>query len=317
MDIRDLRYLLAVADGGTLTRAAERLHVSRQAVAKALRSLEAEAGACLFERRDGALVPTERGAAFVEGARPVVDAFDRLCADNLRYPGGAPADGGGTVREALSVALVTGGREALPAGFIEGFSAAYPWVALGIEEMSTDAVFDAVARGNSEVGIVGSHPELIGDLDYVCVRHVGVWLYVPRDHPLASRGEVSLADLDGLPMVTAGRHNHVHRFVMLRCGRAGVAPDVRATATDPALLGYLARENAAACFGFPASVAPPPPGFAVLRLDVDGGDEFGTYVVRRPVARGGPAGPGRAALRFWEAALAAAGRERGGALGAV
>ena len=45
MDIRDLRYIIALNDCGTLTRAAERLHMSRQAVAKAVRGVEAEAGA--------------------------------------------------------------------------------------------------------------------------------------------------------------------------------------------------------------------------------------------------------------------------------
>ena len=55
MDIRDLRYVIALNDCGTLTKAAKRLHVSRQAVAKTVRNLEAEAGARLFERIDALL----------------------------------------------------------------------------------------------------------------------------------------------------------------------------------------------------------------------------------------------------------------------
>lgn len=317
MDVRDLRYLLAVADGGTLTRAAETLHVSRQAVAKALRSLEAEAGACLFERHGGAFVPTERGAAFVGEARPVVEAFDRLCADNLRYPGGAPAGGGRAVREALSVALVTGGRMVLPRGLIEGYSAANPWVSLNVEEMSTDAVLGSVAQGNYEIGIVGSHPELIEGFEFVCVERMGIWLCVPAGHRLAGRDALALGDLDGLPLVTAGQHNHVHRFVMRRCEQAGVVPDVRATTTDTSLLGYLAHEHAAAWFGFPPSVARPPEGAVVLPVEVDGGRDFGTYFIRRPPAggRGGVSGAGgtggapavsRAARKLWDAACAGA-----------
>ena len=50
MDIRDLRYVIALNDCGTLTKAAERLHVSRQAVAKTVRNVEAEAGARLFDK---------------------------------------------------------------------------------------------------------------------------------------------------------------------------------------------------------------------------------------------------------------------------
>ena len=60
MDIRELRYVIALNDCGTLTKAAERLRVSRQAVAKTVRNLEAEAGALLFERIDAGYVPTDR-----------------------------------------------------------------------------------------------------------------------------------------------------------------------------------------------------------------------------------------------------------------
>lgn len=309
MDIRELRHILAVADGGTLSRAAEALHVSRQAVAKTLRGAEVEVGAPLFERRGGTLLPTERGAALIEEARPLVVAFDELCRTHLRHPSGAPA-GPDSVRDTLAVALVTGGREALPDGLLERYAALCPQVTLDVEEMSTDAVLDAVAQGNAEIGIVGTHPELIGELgvDFTCIRHVGVWLYVPARHPLAVRKEATLRDLDGLPMVTAGRHNHVHRFVMLRCGQAGVRPDIRATTTDTALLGHLVRKHNAICFGFPAEVKEPPAGLVAVHLAIKGGDAFGTYLIRRPTPARGNGVPTthRSARRFWTLAQALA-----------
>ena len=296
MDIRELRHILAIADGGTLTRAAEMLHVSRRAVAKTLRSAEVEVGAPLFERRNAALIPTERGDALIKGARPITATFDELCRVNLRHPSGAPAKPDG-VRAALSIALVTGGREALPHGLLERYSALHPHVALDVEEMSTDAVFDEVRRGGANIGIVGTHPELAGEFDRLCVRRVGVWLYVPEGHPMAGREKVALTDLDGLAMVTAGRHNHVHRFVMLRCAEAGVRPDIRATTTDTTLLGHLVSEHNAACFGFPPDVQAPPAGSATVRLAIEGGDEFGTYLIRRPAGKG-PV-PSAAARQFW------------------
>ncbi len=302
MDIRDLRYILAINDCGTLTRAAERLHVSRQAVAKSLRGVEVEAGAHLFERVGSRYLPTERGEELVSGGRQIVAAFDQLCSHTLRHPGGSAA-AEAAPRESLTVALVTGGREALPPGLIERYSALYPQVALSIEEMSTDAVLEAVERGNAEVGIVGSHPALLGTLDFICLRRVGVWLYVPADHPLAKLPSLELADLDRLPMVTAGEHNHVHRFVMDRCAQAGVRPDVRATVTDTSLLGHLLYEHNASCFGFPPSVSETPRGFVALRLCVQGGEWFGTYVVRRSPGPRGSGLPDRRAVRtFWSLA---------------
>ena len=126
MDIRDLRYVIALNDCGTLTRAAERLHVSRQAVAKTVRNLEAEAGARLFERIDAGHVPTERGEELVSGGRRVVAAFDQLCERTLRHPGGAP-DARGELREPLNIALVTGGRKAVPKGLFERYAACGAW----------------------------------------------------------------------------------------------------------------------------------------------------------------------------------------------
>ena len=302
MDIRDLRYILAVNDCGTLTKAAQRLHVSRQAVAKSLRGVEAEADARLFEHVGDAWLPTERGEEIVAAGRQIVAAFDRLCLRTLRHPGGAP-DARGNPRETLAVALVTGGREALPGGLFERYSTLYPQVALSVEEMSTDAVLEAVERGNADLGVVGSHPTLLGTLDFVCVRRVGVWLYVPADHPLAKLPSLELADLDHLPMVTAGPHNHVHRFVMQRCAEAGVQPDIRATVTDTTLLGHLLYEHNASCFGFPPSVQEAPRGFVALRLDVEGGGWFGTYVVRRAPGPRGSGVPDRRPVRaFWQLA---------------
>lgn len=302
MDIRDLRQLLAIADEGTLTRAGDVLHVSRQAVAKTLKSLEREAGARLFERSGSSFVPTGRGSALISEARPIIEAFDELCRKNLRHPGGAPASALSEVRETLSISLVTRGSGALPDGFIERFSALHPQVALGVEEMSTDAVLAAVDHGNTDLGIVGSHPELMGNLEFCLVRSVGIWLYVPASHPLAGRAELSLADLDCLALITAGEHNHVHRFVMTRCAKAGVRPDIRATTTDTGLLVNLVREHGAACFGFPPDVAPLPPATASVHLDVAGGDAFGTYVIRKPHSSRSSAAPRAAAARFWEMA---------------
>ena len=173
--------------------------------------------------------------------------------------------------------------------------------------MSTDAVLEAVERGNSDVGIVGSHPTLLGSLDFTCVRRVGVWLYIPADHPLAGRPHLELSDLNHLPLVTAGQHNHVHRFVMQRCAEEGIHPNICATATDSALLGHLLYEYNASCFGFPPSVAETPRGFVALRLSVEGSEWFGTYVVRKPAGpRGSGADMRRATKAFWSLAQAVA-----------
>lgn len=320
MDIRDLRYLLAVADGATLTAAADELGVSRQAVGKALRHLEAEVGAPLFERHAGELVPTRECAALVCDARTVVERFDALCAAHL-HPLGSRVTEDAAGAGSLAVAMVVGGTEALPRRFFDGYLALNPGVSLDVEEMSTDSVLASVADGGFDVGIVGSHPDLLDGFETCCILPCGVWILVLRGDPLAARDRLELTDLDGRALVTPGRHNHVHRFVLQRCTQAGVAPDVRATSTDGAMLGKLTVDLGALCFGFPPWLSAPPEGMVAIELGVTGGDAFGTYVVRRPVVagagtpRGGRAAPSRASRLFWEMARTLADRARAADVG--
>ena len=87
--------------------------------------------------------------------------------------------------------------------------------------------------------------------------------------------------------------------------------DIRATTTDAALLGHLVRKHDAICLGFPPEVKEPPAGLAAVHLAIEGGDAFGTYLIRRPAPARSNGAPTthRPAHRFWALAqtLAAAG----------
>lgn len=298
MDIRELRYVVALSDARTFGQAAETLHVSRQAVAKTLCEVERQAGCRLFERGADGLQPTEQGRLLVEDARALLADFDALCARHFRAPdaqagrGGAPAP-----RETLAIALVTGGSIGLPDQLFETFLARHPDIALSVDEMSSDAALAAVKEGNADIGILGTHPDLVSSLDARLLQAVGIWLVVPEGNMLAEHKTVSLADLDGQTMVTAGPHNHFHRFVMERCLAAGVHPNVQAHAAEGAMIRRLAQEVNGTFFAFPTTMAAPPPGTRVVKVDVDGGDAFGTYAVRRKNGR-----HSHAARLFWDEA---------------
>lgn len=288
MDIRGLRLVSVLADSHTFTRAAERLGVSRQAVARMLARLESEFGETLFDRRSGELVATEFGKPLVADARDIVERYDDFCRDYLR-PIGSPAQ----AEPPVTVALVNGGSRGLPDSFFERYAAMRPQMRLEVEEMSTDAVLSAVLAEEADIGIVGSHPELLTQYEICTVQPMGIWLLVPQDHPYAQSAHLDIRALDAAPLVTAGRHNHLHRFVMQRCDEAGVSPQIKATATEGSTLLKLVHELGAMCFGFSPEVIPPPEGLVPVRLDVRGGNDFGTYAIRL-------AKPShREARRFW------------------
>src|SRR5215213_11800316 len=84
LETRELRMLVAIADEGTVTRAATRLNVSQPALSHSLRGLERRVGVSLFERQSRGLVPTEAGERLLRTARAVLHEIERARVDIAR-----------------------------------------------------------------------------------------------------------------------------------------------------------------------------------------------------------------------------------------
>ena len=283
MDIRDMQIVMAVAAAKSYNKAADMLGVTHQSVSKAMGRINRQVRKPLFRREGTRLAATDFGLEFLRDAAGLEQAFAEFERKYAALPHRAAGDG------ELSVALVTGGNAGLPEGFFETYTVAHPGVALVIEEMNSDRVLSAVKAG---------------ELESKAIVRMGVWLAVPEGHPLAKvpleRGvrHVGLGALDGLPMVTAGSTNHLPRFVMGECRRAGVAPNVVATATDAEFMRSLSRQRGAVCFAFDPRIRKPPERCVAVRVDSPGSEEFGTYAVRRASVAHTPA-----AQVFWDEQL--------------
>lgn len=293
-----MRYLVGIAEHGTLAETARRLGVTRQSVSKSLAASEVEAGARLFERQGRRLIPTERGASLVKDARWVLSAFDALCEEHLAHPDGAASS---LVKEVLDIALVVGGERAVPPGLFESFAKTSPSTTLELEEMSTDMVLQAIESGSAALGIVGSHPELLGSTQHMCLWKMGVWLSVPGNSPLAQKGSAAPDDLDGVPLVSLGQHNHVHRFVLSRCKKHGSNPRVLVATTAQNMIGRLTQELDAVSFAFPPSLEPNRPGRNLIPFLDQGAELFGTYLVRS-AQKGSSQRRTKCERLFWECA---------------
>lgn len=293
MEIRDLRCALAARDTGSFAQAASALYVSRQAVSQTVRRLEDEIGVRMFDVAGGnRLEATPEGAVFLAQARPVVEAFDELA---RAYPSMRECEAG-----TLSLALATGAALSLPDTFFSDFSEANPRLVQEIEEGNTDGALASLDAGRADVALVGSCPSLLDPTRFERALLVAtrLWLAVPRGNPLATRPSLTLEDLDGQQLVTAGKANHLHRFVIDACERAGIHVGVPATSSNPDMLVSLARKHGALFFTFPAHLQRAGregrDEVAILELVTPESHAFGTYAVRRRDSRRSPA-----ARRFW------------------
>jgi len=197
LDIRQLRYFLAVVDHGSAHRAAEHLFVAQPSVTQAIRRLEADLGTNLFLRQGRGLVLSPSGTALVVPAREVVRSLD-VARETVAAVEGLR---GGQLRIASMPSQVVSPLT----GLIAAYADAYPHVQVAVVAAARpDDVRDALRRGAAEVGIIaaaGTH-ESFADLDRVPIETQS-FVLVARDDVDLPPGDQPLAvgELRGLRLV--------------------------------------------------------------------------------------------------------------------
>ena len=258
LNFHHLRYFLAIARAGTLTKAAERLNVSPSAVSVQVQALEAQLGHDLFDRQGRGLVLTEAGHLVLERAEAIFDAGDELV----------------SAVKGLDTARRTTVRVGAMATLSRNFQ----------------VTFLQPVVGRADVRIVirsGSMRELLHMLD---AHHIDILLtntLPPRDEttawtphiiadqpislvgrPLGRGKRTGLAHLlETVPLILPTIENHIRGEFDALAERLGVTPLIAAEVDDMAMVRLLARE------GLGMAVAPP----IVVRDELAAGElkEFG------------------------------------------
>jgi DNA-binding transcriptional LysR family regulator len=199
MDLRHLRYFVAVAEEMHFGRAAARLGVSQPPLSQQIKALEEELGVLLLERTSRRVRLTEAGRMFLEEARQTLVQAER----SMRVARRAHRGELGQVRLAF-----TASAPFVPAfsGGLREFRSAFPLVDLTLEENGRDEQIQRLERQQLEIGISrGFGPPILPD-DLVGSRFLEeeMMLAVRADHPFAQRQRVSIADLAGEPLVMYG-----------------------------------------------------------------------------------------------------------------
>jgi DNA-binding transcriptional LysR family regulator len=217
MDLQLLRSLLAVADTGSITEAADRIGLTQPALSRRLQQLEEHLGAALLTRgRKGAQL-TEIGRLVANEARILVARYDYL-RDQVRAHQGLE---GGTVRiggGATAVSFV------LPKA-IAGFQRVHPAVRFQLKEAGSIEVTEDVLSGQLELGLV-TLPVKARDLTVWPLLTDRIVLVGPRQHPLAQAGSISASALDGMAFVGFEADTAVRQIIDAALREAGVEMNV-------------------------------------------------------------------------------------------
>jgi DNA-binding transcriptional LysR family regulator len=212
--LAQLEAFLEVARRENLSRAAQALIVSQPTLTARLQALEASLGERLFVRTRRGMRLTEAGETFLPFAehavRAVADGRERL-AELRRGEGG----------RLLLGAPPTVTAYALP-GLLARFHAAHPSVRLTVKTGTSEEILDMVVHDRVQIGIMRTlpHPEVVSQPLYADV----LVLIAGKDHPLATRGTVRLADLAGEVLVLFGRSSSFLEFTTAVLRQAGAMP---------------------------------------------------------------------------------------------
>ncbi len=197
MELRALRYYLAVCEYGTMSRAAEVLHVTQPALSRQIAALERELDCELFERRSRSVTPTEQGLYLRRRAQEIVGLADRTAADFAHDEGIVAGDI--NIGAGESVAM----REI--AQFIARFRTRYPQVRFHLHSAIATDLIERLEHGLDDLVVLMSHPDN-DRYEHIRLQHTDAWGVIMQEtDSLATQEVIGPADLADAPLIMPER----------------------------------------------------------------------------------------------------------------
>ena len=206
MDIRVLRYFLAVAREENISNAAKNLHVTQPTLSRQLMELESDLGVKLFLRSSGnrTITLTEEGMLLRKRAEEILDLVEKteseLVAPGESISGNIHIGSG----ETHVISLLT--RE------IKGIREEYPDIHFHFFSGNADNVTERLDHGLIDFGVL-AEPSNISKYDSISLPVADTWgLLMRKDHPLAEKDAIEASDLWGIPLISSSQRLTSHAF---------------------------------------------------------------------------------------------------------
>jgi DNA-binding transcriptional LysR family regulator len=201
MELRHLRYFVAVAEAENVSRAALKLHVSQPGLSRQIRDLEDELGFALFKRDGKSVRLTEAGRAFQGEARAVLERVEEA----LKTARAAAAGAGGELHIGYAPSLTV--RLLPPA--LRAFQSGPPRARALLHDLSTEEMLAGLRDGALQIAFLARPPRAaLRGLRFEELLRDNLCLAVPPNHPLARRRTVSVAELAHEPLIAYSRKEY-------------------------------------------------------------------------------------------------------------
>ncbi|MFC7516163.1 LysR substrate-binding domain-containing protein [Herbaspirillum sp. GCM10030257] len=234
-DLTDLRLMVAIAESGSLSRAAADFPIALSAASNRLRLLEQRIGMPLFIRHADGMTPTPAGRIALDHARRVVAESVQL--------GDALQALSGQQRVRVRVAANTVANSTFLPPALGPFLKDFPEVDLQIEELPSDQILRALLSDNTDLGVLDGNLQLTGIVS-LPFRHDRLVLLVPQDHPLAARQHCLLRDALGYAFIGMPAERALQHFVEEMATMLGKPLAVRVRAPGFFAIAQLVAQGA-------------------------------------------------------------------------
>lgn len=208
MELRHLRYFVAVAEQENVSRAALKLHVSQPGVSRQIHDLEEEIGFPLFERSAKALKLTDAGRKFLEEARAVLQRAD----DAVRNARAVAIGAGGQIHVGYAPSLTI---QILPRA-LRAFQSKFPSARVSLHDFSTEEMLAGLRAEKLHVALMVRPPrKMLRGLQFQELARYPICVALPPKHPLANSKIVSIGQLANEPLIAYTRLDYPEYHDML------------------------------------------------------------------------------------------------------
>lgn len=218
MELRQLNYVIQIAQEKNFSRAADKLHIAQPSLSQQLSKLEQELGLLLFRRTTNSVELTQAGQVFVDKAQDILDTVEQLKQE---------MDDMAQMRKGRLVVgtLPITGSHILPL-VLPVFGAQYPQIEVVLVEETTAKLEQLTASGGTDLSLL-SLPLIDNSLTSVPYLEEEICLAIPPQHPLAARtGPIPIQELQDEPFIGLKRGQGFRQITVELCNQFGFTPQI-------------------------------------------------------------------------------------------